>query len=240
MDARDFDVVARIVGSACTRRRTLKTLGAALLVALGGGRLRFEALAADLGCCKCSGTKACEMDVASYGECKQLCGTKQAIFSPNHSCQPGTSIPHVCKRTGDAAQALLTADQPGVYDLAYFSAAAADALGPHTRDDSALFFTPDAAIADGFVREQGASALFDGGVQVYHDFNRIDGTDIAVISLLSQHASIDAAEAWRAYAQPQLWPPDAELLAEETSGVDVGALARFQFPSTETEGETVT
>ena len=239
MQAHDLDLVARLVGNACTRRRALKALAAGGWLAVSGSRLRLDALAADLCCCKCSGTKKCEDDVASLSECRQLCGTKQAIFSCNHTCEPGKSISKVCKlrkKTGAA----ITASVPGVYDLAFFDAVGAVTYGPGAVRVSEAIFTSEAAQASGYAGETGGPLLYSEGVYSFHSVRTVDNGQLTLISFLSQHASIEAAETWRNYAAGQLWPPEAEEHTEELSQVDVADLHRFTFPSSETEGETVT
>src|SRR5690606_33806385 len=118
MDHRYLDRWARLVAASCSRRRTMHVFGAGALAFGLGRRARFDALAAELGCCKCSGTLRCELDVATYGECKTLCGPrKQAIFAPNYTCTRGNSLNKVCKPKRQGTGRALLAGAPGVYDL---------------------------------------------------------------------------------------------------------------------------
>jgi hypothetical protein len=241
MDTRDFDRWARLFAASCSRRRTFQVLGAGALAFGVGRRARFEALAAELGCCKCSGTQRCELDVASYGECKTVCGAnRQAIFAPDHTCTRGSSNISVCKRKRKATGAALLAGAPGAYDLAFVDRAAADTIAGLSPVTTEALFTAAAAIAAGFVQETAAAVLFEEGVQVYHSLWRDAAETLGVFSHVSQHLTAEAAARWYDYAHPQLGPAGAETFDFELSGIDAGTLIRFAFPSQTEPGVTIT
>jgi hypothetical protein len=240
VDARDLDLLARVIGTACTRRRVVKALAATAVLAVSGRNERLRALAAGLSCCKCSGTRACEDDVSSYGECKQLCGTKQAIFSPNYTCQPGKTVSKVCKPKSQTPGFAHLADVTGLYDLAFADATGAATLTGYTQEVGQAVFTAEAAIAAGFAREEGAAILFDGGVQAYRAIRRNADRTLTVTGILSQHETVDAARTWREYSLPQLCPQEAadyeEFNEGEIGNVDEWKTCRFPFTADSNPG----
>lgn len=241
MESRDLDRWARLIASSCSRRRTLQALGAGALALGLGRRGRFDALAADLGCCKCSGTLRCELDVASYGECVAVCGPrKQAIFAPNYTCTRGNSLSKVCKSKRRATGFALLAGAPGVYDLAFVDRTGAATIPGLAPETTLALFTAEAALEAGIVEEAGAAALYEEAVQVYHSRWRDADETTAVFSHLSQHLTAEAAAAWYEYVLPQLGPEGAETFDFELSGADAGALVRFAFPSQTQPGATIT